>query len=550
MKINTLREVLQQSLEKFSDRVAFSLWRGAEVTYKEVGERVKQIQEMLVDADIQPGDRVAILSSSVPNWGVAYFAITSAGYVVVPIMPDFSSEDIDRIVEHSESKALFVSDKLYSKLSKATADKLNLVVRTKNLGIIAQNVKGGNGSMVTPKPEDLAAIIYTSGTTSQPKGVMLTHYNLCSQLWMIDKLFMVYETDIFLSVLPLAHTYECTIGLILAFHHGSHVVYLDKAPTVSTLLPALKEVRPTIMLTVPLIIEKIYRGAVLKKFTSNALMAALYKVGFIRRFLHRIAGKTLTKTFGGRVRFFGIGGAKLDPTVEQFLLDAKFIYDIGYGLTETAPLIAGAVDGMLRLGSTGPILNGIEARIENPNEEGIGELVVKSPSQMLGYYKNEEATKEVFTEDGWFRTGDLASFDKDGWLYIRGRLKNMIVGPSGENIYPEDIETVLNSHVFITESLVTEQEGHLVALVHFNTDALEAKFDEWKEEYHIKRNEWEQEWEKWKVEKTKEILDFVNSKVNKFSRISEVVEEKDGFVKTPTQKIKRALYYNRKKKEE
>ncbi|MBR0394218.1 MAG: AMP-binding protein, partial [Alistipes sp.] len=165
MKINTLREVLQQSLEKFSDRVAFSLWRGAEVTYKEVGERVKQIQEMLVDADIQPGDRVAILSSSVPNWGVAYFAITSAGYVVVPIMPDFSSEDIDRIVEHSESKALFVSDKLYSKLSKATADKLNLVVRTKNLGIIAQNVKGGNGSMVTPKPEDLAAIIYTSGTT-------------------------------------------------------------------------------------------------------------------------------------------------------------------------------------------------------------------------------------------------------------------------------------------------------------------------------------------------------------------------------------------------
>ena len=487
MKINTLREVLQQSLEKFSDRVAFSLWRGAEVTYKEVGERVEKIQEMLVDADIQPGDRVAILSSSVPNWGIAYFAITSAGYVVVPIMPDFSSEDIDRIIEHSESKALFVSDKLYSKLSKATADKLNLVVRTKNLGVIAQNVQGGNGAMATPKPEDLAAIIYTSGTTSQPKGVMLSHYNLCSQLWMIDKLFLVYETDIFLSVLPLAHTYECTIGLILAFYHGSHVVYLDKAPTVSTLLPALKEVRPTIMLTVPLIIEKIYRGAVLKKFTSNAVMAALYKVGFIRRFLHRIAGKTLTKTFGGRVRFFGIGGAKLDSTVEQFLLDAKFIYDIGYGLTETAPLLAGAVDGMLRLGSTGPIMEGIEARIENPNEEGIGELVVKSPSQMLGYYKNEEATKEVFTEDGWFRTGDLASFDKDGWLYIRGRLKNMILGPSGENIYPEDIESVLNQHVFISESVVTEHEGHLVALVHFDMAAIEARYAELVDEWHRRR---------------------------------------------------------------
>ena len=545
MKINTLREVLQQSLEKFSDRVAFSLWRGAEVTYKEVGERVEKIQEMLVDADIQPGDRVAILSSSVPNWGIAYFAITSAGYVVVPIMPDFSSEDIDRIIEHSESKALFVSDKLYSKLSKATADKLNLVVRTKNLGVIAQNVQGGNGAMATPKPEDLAAIIYTSGTTSQPKGVMLSHYNLCSQLWMIDKLFLVYETDIFLSVLPLAHTYECTIGLILAFYHGSHVVYLDKAPTVSTLLPALKEVRPTIMLTVPLIIEKIYRGAVLKKFTSNAVMAALYKVGFIRRFLHRIAGKTLTKTFGGRVRFFGIGGAKLDSTVEQFLLDAKFIYDIGYGLTETAPLLAGAVDGMLRLGSTGPIMEGIEARIENPNEEGIGELVVKSPSQMLGYYKNEEATKEVFTEDGWFRTGDLASFDKDGWLYIRGRLKNMILGPSGENIYPEDIESVLNQHVFISESVVTEHEGHLVALVHFDMAAIEARYAELVDEWHQKKDEWL----KFRDQMMAEMKEYVNSRVNRYSRITEIVEEEEEFVKTPSKKIRRFLYNNRKPKD-
>ena len=545
MKINTLREVLQQSLEKFSDRVAFSLWRGAEVTYKEVGERVEKIQEMLVDADIQPGDRVAILSSSVPNWGIAYFAITSAGYVVVPIMPDFSSEDIDRIIEHSESKALFVSDKLYSKLSKATADKLNLVVRTKNLGVIAQNVQGGNGAMATPKPEDLAAIIYTSGTTSQPKGVMLSHYNLCSQLWMIDKLFLVYETDIFLSVLPLAHTYECTLGLILAFYHGSHVVYLDKAPTVSTLLPALKEVRPTIMLTVPLIIEKIYRGAVLKKFTSNAVMAALYKVGFIRRFLHRIAGKTLTKTFGGRVRFFGIGGAKLDSTVEQFLLDAKFIYDIGYGLTETAPLLAGAVDGMLRLGSTGPIMEGIEARIENPNEEGIGELVVKSPSQMLGYYKNEEATKEVFTEDGWFRTGDLASFDKDGWLYIRGRLKNMILGPSGENIYPEDIESVLNQHVFISESVVTEHEGHLVALVHFDMAAIEARYAELVDEWHQKKDEWL----KFRDQMMAEMKEYVNSRVNRYSRITEIVEEEEEFVKTPSKKIRRFLYNNRKPKD-
>ena len=542
----TLYEVLHQSLEKFSARTAFSLWRGAEVTYSEVGERVKQIHQMLADADIQPGDRVAILSSSVPNWGIAYFAITSAGYVVVPIMPDFTSEDIDRIVEHSEAKALFVSDRLFSKLSKSTADKLNIVIRTKNLGIIAQNVKDGAGTTRLPKPDDLAAIIYTSGTTSSPKGVMLTHYNLCMQLHMIDPLFLLNENDIFLSILPLAHTYECTIGLILAFYHGCHVVYLDKAPTVSTLLPALKDVRPTIMLTVPLIIEKIYRGAVLKKFTSSALMRALYSVGFIRKMLHRLAGKTLTKTFGGRVRFFGIGGAKLDGTVEQFLLDAKFIYDIGYGLTETAPLLAGAVDGMLRLGSTGPLLQGVEGRIENPNEEGIGELVVKSPSQMVGYYKNEEATKSVFTEDGWFRTGDLACFDKDGWLYIKGRLKNMILGPSGENIYPEDIESVLNQHVFINESLVTEHEGRLVALVNFDMEAIKARYEELMDGFEGKK----EEWSKVRDEIMADIKQWINSKVNRSSRIAEVVEEEEEFVKTPSKKIRRFLYDGRGKKKD
>ena len=546
MKVTTLYEILHQSLEKFSARTAFSLWRGANVTYSEVGERVKQIQAMLVDADIHPGDRVAILSSSVPNWGVAYFAITSAGYIVVPIMPDFTSEDIDRIVEHSEAKALFVSDRLFSKLSKQTADKLNIVIRTKNLGVISQNVKGGAGTTRIPSPDDLAAIIYTSGTTSSPKGVMLTHYNLAMQMHMIDPLFLVNEEDIFLSILPLAHTYECTIGLILAFYHGSHVVYLDKAPTVSTLLPALNDVRPTIMLTVPLIIEKIFRGAVLKKFTSSALMRVLYGVGFIRKFLHRMAGKKLTKTFGGRVRFFGIGGAKLDATVEQFLLDANFIYDIGYGLTETAPLLAGAVDGMLRLGSTGPLLQGVEGRIENPNEEGIGELVVKSPSQMVGYYKNEEATASVFTEDGWFRTGDLACFDKDGWLYIKGRLKNMILGPSGENIYPEDIESVLNQHVFINESLVTEHDGRLVALVNFDMEAIKARYEELKDGFGEKK----EEWAKVRDEVMADIKNWINAKVNRSSRITEVVEEPEEFVKTPSKKIRRFLYDGRGKKKD
>lgn len=543
MKLTTLYEVLHESIKKFSDHIALSQWQGEDITYSQVGERVAQLQETLVSAGLNPGDRVAILSSNMPNWGISYFAVTTAGYVAVPILPDFTTEDLDRIIEHSETKALLVSDKLFNKVSKTTTDRLNIVIRTKNLSIISQRVRE-QGSTAIPKPEDLAAIIYTSGTTSSPKGVMLSHYNISAQTWLIEPLFRLKDDDVLLSVLPLSHTYECSLGLVYAFSAGCHMVYLDKAPTVSVLTAALKEVRPTIMIIVPLIIEKIYRARVLAKFTSNASWRTIYKVGFMRRYLHRVAGKKLLKFFGGRIRFLGIGGAKLDTNAEKFLYEAKVPYAIGYGLTETAPLLAGAVGDMVRIGSTGPILEGIEARIENVNlETGQGEIVVKSPSQMMGYYKNEEATREVMTSDGWFRTGDLGCFDEDGWLYIKGRLKNMIVGPSGENIYPEDIETVLNSHVFISESVVTEQEGHLVALVHFDKEAIEARYEELVDKW----KQTKQEWERFKDETMAEIKEYVNARVNRNSRITEVVEEEEEFVKTPTKKIRRFLYNNRNK---
>ena len=543
----TLYELFHRSVKEFADRTAFSLFDGETLTYTEVGRRVALVQENLKSAGLNAGDKVVLLSSNMPNWGVCYFAIVTAGLVAVPILSDFTGEELDMIIEHAEAKALLCSDKLFTKLSKETVDKMNIVIRTKNLRVTAQRVNE-ESTFAVPQPDDLAVIIYTSGTTSSPKGVMLSHNNLCAQVPMYYGLFPIDENDVFLSVLPLAHTYECSVGMLYPFSKGASVVYLDRPPTASALMPALRGVRPTVMMIVPLIIEKIYRSQVKAKFSSNAFWRTLCKIGPVRRYLHGVAGKKLMKAFGGRIRFLGIGGAKLDNEAEKFLLEAKFPYAIGYGLTETAPLLAGAAPAMVRLGSTGIVCPTVTLRLDNINPEtGQGEIVALTPSAMMGYYKNPEATAAAFTADGWFRTGDLGCFDQDDRLYIRGRLKNMIVGPSGENIYPEDIETVLNSHVFINESLVTEQEGHLVALVHFNTEALEAKFDEWKEEYHIKRNEWEQEWVKWKAEKTKEILDFVNSKVNRFSRISEVVEEKDGFIKTPTQKIKRALYYNRKK---
>lgn len=538
MTFETLYELTRRSVKEFASRIAFSMYGGEEVTYAEAGRRISQVQEMLTDAGLQPGDKVALLSSSMPNWGISYFAVTTAGMVAVPILPDFSGEELDMIIEHSESKALLVSDKLFTKLSKKTVEGLNIVIRTKNLGIISQTVHT-KGATAVPKPDDLAVIIYTSGTTSKPKGVMLTHAALCAQSSISMSIFPVGGDDVFLSVLPLSHTYECSIGMIYPFSTGARVVYLDRPPTASALMPALKAVRPTVMLIVPLIIEKIYRHQVLAKFNSNNFWKTLYRVGFMRRYLHRVAGKKLMKLFGGRLRFLGIGGAKLDIEAEKFLLEARVPYAIGYGLTETAPLLAGAAPSMVRLGSTGPQAPGVQLRLENVNPETRqGEIVALTPSIMTGYYKNPEATAEVFTADGWFRTGDLGEFDKDGWLFIKGRLKNMIVGPGGENIYPEDIESVLNSHVCIADSIVTEQEGRLVALVHFNRDEIEAMIDDWREEWETQKEAWEAKTEQLK----KEIMDFVNAKVNKFSRISEVVEEKEDFIKTPTQKIKRFLY--------
>ena len=561
MTFQTTHQLVEHSIATFGEATAFEMLNDESVSYIEVGRRIAVIREQLAAAGLRKGDKVALLSSSMPNWGITYFAVTASGMVVVPILPDFTGEELAMIIRHAEAKALYVSDKLFTKLPKECISELDLVVRTKNLKPIAQRPARQRGEITVPRPDDLAAIIYTSGTTSSPKGVMLQHNALCKHIELCFGAFPTDANDVFLSVLPLSHVYECSIGMIYPFSVGARVVYLDRPPTASALLPALRKIRPSVMLIVPLIIEKIYRNQVLSKFNSNAFWRLLYRTGFTRRYLHRIAGKKLNKVFGGRLRFLGIGGAKLDADVERFMLEGHVPYAIGYGLTETAPLLAAAAPHMVRLGSTGPHAVDVQLRLDNINPETHqGEVVALSPCVMQGYFKNPEATAEVFTEDGWFRTGDLGEFDADGWLYIKGRLKNMIVGPSGENIYPEDIESVLNSHVCISDSIVTERQGHLVALVHFDTEALEAKLDSMRDEWESRKGEWSKEWESrkgewsrnWKRRKDewerrkealkKEILEYANSKLNRFSRISEVVEEEQEFIKTPTQKIKRFLY--------
>lgn len=532
--MKTLKEYYQRSIEQFGENVASCMYEGECLTYSQHAEAVAEVSAMLASAGLNSGDRVALLSNNMPNWGVCYFAVVNSGMILVQILPDFSPAEINGIIKHSGAKALLVSDKLFGKVSKANADAMNIVIRTKNLGIISQT-KEAKGKISAPSEDDTAALIYTSGTTSTPKGVMLSHGALCRQLEMHYELYPIASDDVFLSILPLAHTYECSVGMLYPFGRGASVTYIDRAPTVSTLIPTFRAIRPTMMLSVPLIIEKIFKSEVSGRFRKG-FRGWLYRRKFFRRWIHRVAGRRLFELFGGRLRFFGIGGAKLDPRTEQFLMDARFPYAIGYGLTETAPLLAAATPDIVRLGSTGKMLKGIEAKVVNVNAEtGEGELLVKTPSVMQGYYKNPEATAEVFTKDGWFRTKDLCRFDEEGFLFIKGRVGNMIVGASGENIYPEEIEEVINSNFWVVESVVREDKGRLVALVHFDWKDIEQKYRDLKSDLSAKKEEIKAE-----------LIKSVNARVNKFSRISSVEEHEKEFKKTPTKKIKR-FYYTRKK---
>lgn len=535
----TFPAVFKQTLEMFGDKNAFAFAGETPLTWKDVNVEVSSVISFLEKNGIVPGDKVAVLSVNMPQWPVAFFGITFMGAIAVPILPDFSAKEISNVLEHSGSKAIFVSSGLQSRIEGFSSDELELVVSIEDFSVIrsvratkpfeSNSVPAGKYNV---EEDDLASIIYTSGTTGRSKGVMLTHRNIVFNAIRGGRIQPIDETDRFLSVLPLSHSYENTLGLILPLLYGSSVWYLRKPPTPSVLLPALEQVRPTMMLTVPLIIEKIYFNKILPTFRDNKLLSRLYKVPFLRKKLNEAAGKKLKKTFGGNLKFFGIGGAKLNRTVEKFLREAKFPYAIGYGLTETAPLLAGANPQGTVLESTGPSIQNIELKINDPDKiTGEGEIWARGPNVMKGYYREPEMTAQVLTPDGWFKTGDLGVFDANNNLYIKGRLKNMILGSSGENIYPEEIESIINNFRYVVESVVIEQKGKLVALVHLNMEELEKKYQSFKDDMSVK-----------KEELLNEIKIYVNSHVNKFSQIQKVVMHPDPFQKTATLKIKRFLY--------
>ena len=531
--VDTLAKLYEDATTAYAKR-QYTQWYNTKeggYTYKEFKHKTDGISKILTQYGIGAGDKVAIYSQSMPNWSVAFYATAPFGRIAIPILPDSSENEVTNIINHSESKVMFVSQRLVGRISQEVKDKMVLIFDMDTLEIIKSDDEKFtcDGRTSVPTPDDIATIIYTSGTTGSAKGVVLSHRNLASNVITCYHSCKRTEKDRWLSVLPMAHTLEMTLGMLYPMYCGATVYYLPKPPVASLLLKAIKMVKPTTMLTVPMIIEKVYKGSVLPTIQKSRALTWMNE--HMNGLMCKIIGMKLKKTFGGHMTFYGIGGAKLDPEVEKFLLKAGFPYAIGYGLTETSPLLGYAMHGWRAVGSFGYPVYNVQLKLHNVDPKtGEGEIVAKGPNVMLGYYKDPVRTKSVFTEDGWFRTSDIATIDEKGRYFIKGRNSNMILGPSGENIYPEEIENVINNVEGVSESIVVERDGRLVALV----QPME-NYIEWDNENVDKIYDFIENWKD-------KVLKMTNKNVNKSSQVSSVEVMKEPFEKTATQKIRRFKY--------
>lgn len=533
--IDTLGKLYDYSTIRYSNnKVSKVIDTDKEYTYAGFKAQCDSLSKQLTQFGIGASDKVAILSQNMPEWTVAFFATVPFGRIAIPILPESSANEVTNILNHSESKVLFVSKKLLPNVSRESIDKLTLVIDIETFEFIKQdNDKFTcDGKVAMPMPDDIATIIYTSGTTGNAKGVVLSHRNLTSCVASCFHAQPRNEKDRWLSILPMSHTLELTLGVLYPMYVGACVYYMSKPPVPALLLKAIQTVKPTTMLSVPLIIEKIYRSSIVPTIKKSRVLSWMNT--HMNLLMCKIIGLKLKKTFGGHLSFFGIGGAKLDTEVETFLLRAGFPYAVGYGLTETSPLLSFTVGKTRAPGSIGYTVKNVELRLDNINPEtGEGEIVAKGPNVMLGYYKDPERTRKAFTADGWFRTNDLACIDEKGRYYIKGRLSNMILGSSGENIYPEEIEQVINGIDDVDESIIVPRDGKLVALVTFNENVID-----WNQEGE---DEFFRKIEEYKAR----ILGIVNKNVNRTSKVSAVQILREPFEKTATRKIRRFKYLHK-----
>ena len=550
----TLNDLIDISCRKYRDLPAIGMALEEPLSYTALHERILALAAHLQALGVKPGDRIAILGENSHHWGITYLATVRLGASTVPIFPELPEADVHHILTEMRCEIIFLThrqiEKIYDLKHRlkhvVTLDDyrddtglIPLETFTDFLGEALERYgdKARDERLEFPavKGDDLASILFTSGTSGFSKAVMLTHANLCANAYSGNGVITLEPQWVFLSVLPVAHTYEFTIGFLLPLLCGARIAYAAKTPTPAILQKICEREQPHVMLVVPLIIEKIYKKRVVPAVEKSGLLTFLCRFGVSRRMVHRKIGARLLAFFGGRLRVMGIGGAALNPEVESFLRDADFPFLVGYGLTEGSPLLAGGPHGDTTItpGSSGKPVPRVEIRIDDPHPQtGIGEILARGPNIMQGYLNDPEATRDTFTEDGWLRTGDLGLLDSEGNLHIKGRSKSMIVLSNGENVFPEAIEHKVNTYPFVMESMVIENRGLLEAWVYPDYEFIDGKTSG---QNRTQRHQYIAElFEEMRVE--------VNRQLSTSSRLARVLERREPFTKTATHKIKRYLY--------
>lgn len=521
------------------------------LTYGQIAEKIARIHLLFNHCKIRRGDKIALIGKNNSNWCVAYLASVTYGSIIVPILQDFNPNDVHHIINHSESVFLFTSDNIWESLEEDKMLGIRAVFSLTDFRVLHQRdgetvqkyVKTLDEEFADKYPQGLRKedikytdlsndkvmlINYTSGTTGFSKGVMLTGNNLAGNVTFALKTQLLTDKSRILSFLPLAHAYGCTFDFLTSIAAGSHTTLLGKIPSPKILLKAFEEIKPTLIFTVPLVIEKIYRKQILPIITKRTMKYAL-SIPLLDVQIYAQVRKKLVDSMGGHFSQVIIGGAALNPEVEDFFFKIKFPFSVGYGMTECAPLISYTLWEEFVPGSCGKILPGMQVRVESDDPENkAGEIQVIGENVMVGYYKNEEATKDAFTPDGWLRTGDLGTITPDGTISIRGRSKSMILTSSGQNIYPEEIESKLNNLPFVMESLVIEKDGKLIALVYPDYEAVDNM-----EADHNSLNIIMEENRK-----------GLNKSLAAYENVSEIKLFPTEFEKTPKKSIKRYLYMN------
>ncbi|MFH0841603.1 MAG: AMP-binding protein [Bacteroidota bacterium] len=538
---------IEQSIKQNWTIEALSNYREPGLTYKQIAEQIVKFHIFFRETGVKEGDKIALVGRNSAYWCNVYLAIVTYGAVAVPILPDFKPEDLTNLINHSDAQMLIVDDKIFETLDLSRTPEVSGVISLDTFKlIISNNTKiketwpaiDEKFAKAYPdfKPEDikfsditndkLAVISYTGGTTGFSKGVMITHNSLAANVRYAQNNMPLKPGDPVVSFLPLAHTYGCAFEFLFPFTYGCHITILSKTPSPAIIIQAFKEIQPRLILSVPLVIEKVFKKQILPVI-NKPQMKFLLAIPVINGILHKKIREKLEASFGGKFKEIVIGGAAFNPEAERFFKKIGFRFSVGYGMTECGPLISYASWDTTKLGASGRPVDTLEVNIDsNDPQNQIGEIILRGENVMLGYYKNEKATKEIIDKDGWMHTGDLGVMDKEGNIFIKGRSKAMILGPSGKNIFPEEIEAIFNNMDYIAESLVIAEDNKLIGLICPDFEIM--KRDNVSEEQLGKIIE--------------EARKTVNQQVPEFMAVAKVRVHPEEFAKTPKRSIKRFLY--------